>query len=260
MDWTIGIFIFFAGCFGLLIGSFLNVVAIRVLKKESIVFPPSHCVDCNHKLGPLDLVPVLSYLFLCSKCRYCKSPISLIYPAGELATGILFALFTYQLGLQSELIAGLFFVSILVVITITDLREMLIPNRIIFFAMAVGAGLRLFAHTLPIWNYLSAFVVGIGILYLIARISSALLKKEGIGGGDLKLFAFIGLILGIKLTLLAIFISSLLGTIFGLCLIIIGKYDKNRYLPFGPFIAAGSMITYLWGNHLVKWYMELVLI
>jgi leader peptidase (prepilin peptidase)/N-methyltransferase len=259
MDWTNGILIIFAGCFGLLIGSFLNVVAIRVLKKESVVFPPSHCVDCNHKLGPLDLVPVLSYLFLIGKCRYCKSPISMIYPAGELATGILFALFTYQLGFHSELIAGLFFVSILVVITITDLREMLIPNRIIFFAMAVGAVLRVFVHTLPVWNYLAAFVIGIGILYAIAWISSVLLKKEGIGGGDLKLFAFIGLILGIKLTLLAIFMSSLLGTIFGLYLIIVGKYDRNRYLPFGPFIAGGSMITYLWGNQIVQWYMELVL-
>jgi leader peptidase (prepilin peptidase)/N-methyltransferase len=259
MDWTNGILIIFAGCFGLLIGSFLNVVAIRVLKKESVVFPPSHCVDCNHKLGPLDLVPVLSYLFLIGKCRYCKSPISMIYPAGELATGILFALFTYQLGFHSELIAGLFLVSILVVITITDLREMLIPNRIIFFAMAVGVGLRLFVHTLPVWNYLAAFVMGIGILYAIAWISSVLLKKEGIGGGDLKLFAFIGLILGIKLTLLAIFMSSLLGTIFGLYLITVGKYNRNRYLPFGPFIAGGSMITYLWGNQIVQWYLELVL-
>jgi leader peptidase (prepilin peptidase) / N-methyltransferase len=258
MEWTNDVIIIMAGCFGLLIGSFLNVVAIRTLKKESIVFPPSHCVDCNHKLGPLELVPVLSYVFLRGKCRYCKSSISMIYPAGELATGILFALFTYQLGLHLELIAGLFFVSILVVITITDLREMLIPNRIIFFAMAVGVGLRLFVHSLPVWNYLAASVTGIGILYFIAWISSALLKKEGIGGGDLKLFAFIGLILGIKLTFLAIFMSSLLGTVFGLYLIIARKYDRNRYMPFGPFIAGGSMVTYLWGNQIVQWYMELV--
>jgi leader peptidase (prepilin peptidase)/N-methyltransferase len=259
MDWMNGIFVLLAAGFGLLIGSFLNVVAIRVLKKESIVFPPSHCVNCNHRLGPLDLFPVLSYLFLRGKCRYCKNPISPVYPAGELATGLLYALFAYQLGFHSELIVGLFFVSILVVITITDLREMLIPNRIIFFAMAVGAVLRLFVHTLPVWNYLAALVMGLGILFAITWISSALLKKEGMGGGDLKLFAFIGLILGIKLTLLAIFMSSLLGTVFGLYLIIAGKYHRNQYMAFGPFIAAGSILVYLWGNEIIQWYMELVL-
>ncbi len=254
MDLLLGIYILLIALFGLLIGSFLNVVAIRTLKKESLSYPPSHCVHCNHQLGPLDLIPVLSYLFLRGKCRYCKAEISSAYAIGETTTALLFGLMAWQLGPTTELIVALFFASILVVIVQTDFREMIIPDRVIYFAMAVGFLLRIIIHPLPLWNHFSAFIIGGGSLFLIAIIGSAILKKDAMGGGDIKLLAFVGLILGIQLTLLTLFLASLIGTLYGLLLILLRRYNRNKYIPFGPFIAAGSLIAYLWGDTWIEWY------
>src|SRR5690606_8433930 len=129
-----------------------------------------------------------------------------MYPIGEAATALLFTLMAWQLGPVLELIPALLLVSILVAITISDLRYMLIPDRIVFFGYACALVLRIFIHPLPFWNYLLAFLVGGGTLYMIAWLSEVILKKEGMGGGDIKLFAFIGLLLGIKLTLLTLFV------------------------------------------------------
>lgn len=244
--------IILAATYGLVIGSFLNVVAIRMVKNESFVYPPSHCVHCNHRLGVLDLVPVFSYVFLRGKCRYCKQPISPIYPFGEAWTAIAFALMAWQWGASKELAAALLLVAILTVAMLTDLRAKIIPNKLVLFGIIAAAALRIWVHPLPLWNYAAAFFVGSGFLYLLA-----VATRGGMGGGDIKLYAFIGLILGIKLTLLSIFVASLLGSLYGLVLWIIRKYERGRGIAFGPFIACACFIVYIWGDEALNAYLNL---
>lgn len=255
MEITLTLFFFL---FGLLIGSFLNVVAIRVLKKESISFPPSHCVSCNHSLHSKDLIPMFSYMWLRGKCRYCRAPISYRYPAGEFITGVLYALAYLNVGYNEELVALLFFTSILIVITQTDLAEMLIPNKVVLVGVIGAVLIRLWVHPLPLWDYLVASVTGSGALLLIGIVFSWLLKKEAMGAGDIKLYVFIGLILGIKLTLLSIFIASIIGTLVGIVQILLMKQRAQREIPFGPYIALGSLIVYYAGNPLLEWYLSII--
>ncbi len=248
----LSIFLFF---FGLLIGSFLNVVAIRMLKGESIAFPPSHCTTCGHPLKPWELVPLLSYLTLRGSCRYCHARISPAYFWGELTTGLLFAWAGWMFGWQLETVVAVFIISILVVIVQTDFREMIIPNKVIAFGVVGGIIIRLFIHDLPLWNYGMSFILGGGIIYLISVVSSFILKKEAMGGGDVKLFAFVGLMLGFKLLLLSIFLASLLGFLIGVILLLSGRTKRGAYIPFGPYIAMGSLISYAWGNSIIAWYL-----
>nr|WP_057313609.1 A24 family peptidase [Paenibacillus sp. Soil766]KRE93173.1 hypothetical protein ASG89_06620 [Paenibacillus sp. Soil766] len=247
-----------AGLFGLVFGSFFNVVGIRVVKKESIAYPPSHCVHCNHELKPLDLIPVLSYLGLRGACRYCRAKISPIYPIGELVTAVAFAVTTWLIGPSLELIVGLVFVSILMICSIADSRYRIIPDKVVFSGMIVAFLLRIWIHPLPLWNYSVAFIVGGGVLYLVALASVLIMKKEGMGGGDIKLLAFIGLIVGIKLTLFTLFVASLFGTIYGLVQIRVKSSREDQGIPFGPFIAAGAFFSYFWGESVINWYLSFI--
>jgi leader peptidase (prepilin peptidase)/N-methyltransferase len=251
-------YVFYVFFCGLLIGSFLNVVAIRVLKKESISFPPSHCVHCNHRLHIKDLIPVFSYMWLRGKCRYCREPISSRYAIGEISTGLLFVLVFLVTGLQLELIAALFFVCILVIITQTDLQEMLIPNSVMITGIVGAILIRIWIHPYPIWDHAIAFFVGSGILLLLGWIWQKLLNREAMGGGDIKLYAFVGLLLGIQLTVLSLFLASVLGLLFGIYQIVRKKQHAQASFAFGPFIAVGSLITYLWGSNIINWYLGLL--
>jgi leader peptidase (prepilin peptidase)/N-methyltransferase len=248
-----------AGVLGLCIGSFLIVVALRIPKQQSFIYPPSQCVHCQHKLGVFDLIPVFSFLFLRCRCRYCKTSISLIYPVGESMAAVSFALLAWSIGLQPELLPAFFLAAILTAVTMTDLKYRLIPDKIVLFAVMIGLPLRIWTHPLPLWNHLLAMVIGGGTLYAIAWVSLLLLRKEGMGGGDIKLFTFIGLMLGIKLTLLTLFAASLIGTIFGLIQIMLGRMDRERAMPFGPFICIGAILSYVWGNDGIQWYFSLIL-
>ncbi|WP_281887212.1 A24 family peptidase [Paenibacillus sp. YYML68] len=247
------------GLFGLLIGSFLNVLALRLPTGDSFIYPPSHCVYCKHRLGALDLVPVLSYVVLGGKCRYCRTPISWIYPFGELMTAVLFALMAWQLGPTPELLVGLFLAAVLSAITVTDLKYMLIPDKIIAFALLLGLILRAFIHTQPFWYYVVSAFAGGALLYAIAWASERWLRKEGMGGGDIKLFVFIGLMLGFKLTLLTLFAASLFGLIGGLVLLRLSKQNQEAHIPFGPFIALGAVFSYLWGEASIALYIQFIL-
>jgi leader peptidase (prepilin peptidase) / N-methyltransferase len=253
------LFIALVSLFGLLIGSFLNVVAIRVPKGESIIHPPSHCSACKHQLTAIDLIPVFSYLYLQGKCRHCRTSFSYKYALFECLTAILFGISAWFFGMSLDLIVALFITSILLIIFQTDLAEMIIPDRIILFGVIIGALLRLWIHPLPLWHYGLGLLAGGGVLYIIAVLSQLLLRKEGMGGGDIKLFGFIGLIVGFKLTLFTLFAASLLGTLFGIALMVAGKYRRGRYIPFGPFIAAGAFLSYLWGDSILSWYFGLLI-
>ncbi len=253
---TAGLLVILAA-YGLVIGSFLNVVGIRVLKRESIVYPPSHCVHCNHRLRAIDLVPVFSYLFLRGRCRYCRAPISPIYPIGEAVTAAGFVLAGWQLGLTPELFAGLLLVGIMVVISITDIREMIIPDVVVFPAIAVMLLFRLFVHPEPLWMYLAGAVAGSGAMFLAGWLGAALFKKESMGGGDVKLYVFAGLVLGLPLTVLSVFLACIIGLI--VALVTYKRSIRDRQpIAFGPSIALGCFISYLWGTPLVNWYVSLL--
>ena len=245
-------FAFTLGIAGLLIGSFLNVVAIRGLQKASIVYPASHCVHCQHTLRPFDLIPVVSYFFLRGRCRYCGESISPVYPIGEAAAAVVFAWIGWHYGpLNLEWIPALLLASVLIVITHTDLKEMTIPNAIVFPAAAIAAILRGMIHPLPYWNYVAAAAIGFGILYILA-----VLSRGGMGGGDMKLYLFIGLICGIPMTLLSLFFASLLGSLYGLGRQAFGRGKRKEAIPFGPFIACGTLPAFLYGNQIIALYLQ----
>jgi leader peptidase (prepilin peptidase) / N-methyltransferase len=248
-----------AAVFGLLLGSFLNVVAIRVPKRESISFPPSHCVHCKHRLGPLDLVPVLSYVLLQGSCRYCKARISPIYPIGEAITAAAFSVLAWHIGLTPELAPALTVAAILIAVSLSDIRYRLIPDRILLAGTILLISLRLWSHPLPLWSYAFGAIAGFLVLYAIAWLGTLWLKKNAMGGGDIKLFAFVGLFLGWKLTLLNVFASSVLGAIMGAMIMLLARKGNQTEIPFGPFIALGAVMCYLYGESVLRWYIHLVL-
>ena len=241
----------FFSIFGLVFGSFYNVVGLRVPKNESIAFPPSHCTNCDRQLTPLDLVPVFSYLFLRGRCRSCGEKIHWVYPLMEAITAALFAISFWQLGFQPELIIALIFVSLLVIITVSDIAYMLIPDKVLLPVGIVLLVLRLFIPLDPWWDALLGAAVGFGILLLIAIVS-----KGGMGGGDIKLFFVIGLVLGTSGTLMTLFFASLIGAIAGIVQLRVRNQDRKTPVPFGPSIALGAVITYFWGDALLNWYMN----
>ena len=249
MDIVITIFFFI---YGIIFGSFFNVVGLRVPKGESIVKPPSHCTVCDRNLTAVDLVPVFSYVFLKGKCRGCGTKISWIYPVMELVTGLLFAISYVQLGFSVELIVAILFVSMLVIITVSDLAYMLIPDKILLFFLIPLALARIFSLLSPWWDSILGAIIGFGLLFLIA-----LLSKGGMGGGDIKLFFVIGIVLGMSNTLLTLFLASVIGTVIGIIVLRKAKKGRKTPIPFGPSIAIAAVLAYFYGNTLVDWYVNL---
>ena len=238
--------------YGLVFGSFFNVVGLRVPKGESIVRPPSHCTICDRNLTARDLVPVFSYVFLKGKCRGCGTKIHWMYPVMELITGLLFALAYIELGFSLELIVAILFISLLVIITVSDIAYMLIPDKILLFFLIPLIVARVFSPLSPWWDSILGAVVGFGVLFLVAVVS-----KGGMGGGDIKLFFVIGIVLGTMHSLLTLVLASLLGAVVGIITLRITKQGRKTPIPFGPSIAVAAVITYFYGEAIVDWYVNL---
>jgi len=237
---------------GLLTGSFLNVVIYRLPKKESIVFPRSHCPYCGKELGVFDLIPVVSFIFLRGRCRYCGEKISWQYPLVEIITGLLFLSFYYLDGLNIYFISHLILTGLLLPISIIDFRYQLIPNKITFPGIALGLILAFFSDHITISSALLGLVIPGGFLLLLA-----LLSKGGMGMGDVKLAAMIGTFIGPVYSFLSIFIGALLGMVYG---IIISFRKRNRdrtRVPFGTFICIGTILILYWGEQILDWYLNL---
>jgi len=241
----------------LFIGSFLNVVALRIPNKESIVFPPSHCPTCKHRLSALDLIPILSYLSLRGKCRYCGERISSIYPFGEFLTLVIFLLIPYFFGFSKELYIAFPFAMVMIAVTLSDIRYHIIPDKITYPAIILFILLRLWIHPLPLWNYFFAVFLIFSILVILNVMSERIFHKVGMGGGDLKLFLLIGIVLGWQNTLLALFLSSAVGSILGILLIALRIIQRKQMIPYGPFIFIGTMFAYFLGNQIWGWYLGL---
>jgi prepilin signal peptidase PulO-like enzyme (type II secretory pathway) len=242
---------------GLLISGMLNAIAIRWDSRFLQFFPPTY--DLNKQVKPkrYAVVPLFSILYSMLNHATSKATIVWRYAIGDLFTTVLFAHAAYEIGWQPEFLAALFFISILVIIVQTDLTDMIIPNKMVAVGVIGAIGIRLFVHPLPLLNYGIAALAGSGALLLIGIIGSCVLKKETMGGGDVKLYVFIGLILGVKLTLFSLFLASLFGLIGGIALIATGAHSKGKTIPFGPYIAAGALAAYYWGNSLIEWYLLL---
>ncbi|RAP74746.1 prepilin peptidase [Paenibacillus montanisoli] len=248
------IFYTYSFLIGLIAGSFYNVVGLRVPKKESIVRPGSHCSHCQRKLTIGELIPVVSYLFLKGKCKGCGHRISPIYPLIELVNAALFVAAPIILGWSSELAIAWLLISLLTIITVSDIAYMLIPDKILLFFGTIFILLRFFVQpAVAWWEPLAGAAAGFGLLLLIA-----ILSKGGMGGGDIKLFAVLGWVLGWKLVLIAFVIAAFYGTILGLIGMIAGRVRVGKPMPFAPAIAMGTLTAYFFGERFLHWYYTII--
>jgi leader peptidase (prepilin peptidase) / N-methyltransferase len=236
-------------CFGLTIGSFANVCIYRLPRKESVAFPGSHCPACSAAVRPLDNIPVLSYIILGGKCRDCAIRISPVYPVIEMVTAVLLLAGFFKLGLSFEFLIYAVMAPTLVIITAIDIEHQIIPDVITLPGIVLG--LAVGTYTIGITDSLLGFFAGGGLFYLLAVLSNG-----GMGGGDIKYIAAAGALLGWQKVLLVIFIGSFLGSIVGMFQILVQKKSRKSLIPFGPFLASGTLITLLYGNTLIRLYLE----
>ncbi len=228
--------------FGTVLGSFYNVVGYRLPKNESLITPSSHCPNCNHKLGPSELIPILSYVFQRGKCKNCKQKISLFYPVFELATGLLFAASYIIFGYNIDFILSITFISILLIVIISDYQTMIIPDEVLIVGGILLVIELIIKNGLNVWvNILNGLIAFI-IMYLIKKLGDFLFKKESMGGGDIKLMSLFGLVLGWQLSIISIFIASFIGL--PISLYILYK-NKSDIIPFGPFLSISAIILWL---------------
>lgn len=239
--------------FGLLFGSFFNVVGIRVPIKEPFIQERSKCPVCKHTLHWLQLIPVVSFIFQKGKCRYCSQKISPIYPIMESITGILFAMSYVKFGWNIELLIALVFISMLMIVTVSDIRYMIIPNRILLFYVPIFIFLRMIHPLDPWWSSIIGGILGYVMIAIIIFIS-----KGGMGAGDMKLLAVSGIVLGMQTILLAFLIACLTGAIVGGFLLLIKKIKRNQPIPFGPYIVIGIVIAYFYGDKINNWYIQML--
>lgn len=235
-------------------GSFFNVVGLRIPKKESIVYPRSSCPSCQTPLKWYELIPILSFFILKGKCHHCQHKISILYPLIEFVTGVLFVFSFYKMGLQEEFIVTLTFISLLIIVTVSDLVYQIIPNRILLFFTMVLLIERLIFPLSPWYDSFLGALTGFSLLYLIA-----LLSKGGMGGGDIKLYFVIGIVLGVKGVLLSFFLATIVGTLFSLLGMMVRKLHRKSAIPFGPFISIGAILSYFYEKELIHWYIQLLL-
>ena len=238
------------GLYGVVIGSFLNVLTLRIPLKESVTLKRSHCMTCGHTLSWYELFPLFSYIFLGGKCRHCKSKISIQYPLVEGLNGILYVIVFLVHGVSVETILYCLCASALIALSVIDWRTQEIPMGFNIFILLLGL-VRLITD-LGNW---SQYVIGLfavsGFLYLLFLIT----KGRGIGGGDIKLMAATGLLLGWQLNIIAFLLGCVLGSIIHLTLMAVKK--ANRVLAFGPYLSMGVYIAMIWGEQLVSWYQSM---
>jgi len=248
---------FFAFAFGAVVGSFLNVCICRLPKGESVVFPPSHCTRCDYVIRWYDNIPILSYLFLRGKCRRCGEPISLQYPLVEFINGALTLALFLRFGPSFAFAVLFLFCSALVVITFIDLEHQIIPDAITLPGIVIGFAVSFFIPTLGWLNSLIGILAGGGSLLLVAYGYQLLAKRDGMGGGDIKLLAMMGAFFGWKAILFIIFASSLLGSVIGISIMLMQKKDATLAIPFGPYLASAAVLYIFYGNRIIFWYLNM---
>jgi leader peptidase (prepilin peptidase) / N-methyltransferase len=237
--------------YGIVIGSFLNVCIYRIPKQENITITRSHCMNCGYQLRWYDLIPVFSHILLKGQCRSCKEKISIQYPLIETLNGLLYILIFYFNGLNLESIFYCILTSALIVLSIIDFRSFEIPVGINLFIAIIGI-LRVAFDFNNILSYLVGLCCVSGFLLLLYILT----KGNGIGGGDIKLMAAAGLLLGYKLIILAFLLGCIIGSVLHLLRMAIWK--QERVLAFGPYLSIGIFLSMLFGNTIIHWYFSLL--
>jgi len=240
--------------FGTLIGSFLNVCIYRIPEGLSVVRPASRCPECFEPIRWYQNIPILSWLVLRGKCGQCGASISIRYAAVEMLTGLLFVMVVTVFGFSFVSFIYAVFIASMVVITFIDIDHQIIPDAISLPGIIVGFIFSFFNPSLAWSDSIFGILLGGGSLYVVAFIYELLTKKEGMGGGDIKLLAMIGAFLGWKSILPIIFISSLLGTIVGIPLMLFKGETSKFAIPFGPFLALAAVVYLFFGEAIVQWY------
>lgn len=259
------VFSIFALVLGLLVGSFLNVCVHRLPLGLSVVKPRSRCPSCENPIVWYDNIPVVSWLLLGAKCRNCKTPISWQYPLVELLTGLLFfgVYWRFQWTMATPVYMAL--AAALVLVTFVDLTDWTIPNEVTYPGIPIGvvcavileaypeSGLHCEGALSPVFNSLIGVVVGGGSLYLLDKLSLLLLKKRGMGFGDVKLLAMLGAFFGYQSVILIIMLASVLGSVVGVALILLARAktevdgeaaaEGGHYLPFGPYLSVAGLVA-----------------
>lgn len=237
--------------FGLVIGSFLNVCIYRIPKKENIVTTRSHCMHCGYELKWYDLIPLLSWVLLRGKCRKCGTKVSIQYPLIELLNGILYLFVFIKFGVCIDTVLYCFFVSALLVLSVIDFRTYEIPLGINIWIGLLGL-IHVGIHRLDWINYVVGFFSVSLFLYLLYIVT----KGRGIGGGDVKLMAVSGLLLGWQNNILAFLLGCMIGSVIHLLRMKITKAD--HVLAMGPYLATGLVVSMFFGTQLITWYINLL--
>lgn len=241
------------GALGLAVGSFLNVCIYRLPRRESLVFPASHCTSCGRALSWYENVPVGSYLVLGGRCRSCRARIALMYPLVEVAAAVIAVTWYLQYGLSLLFVSRLVFALALLVLFVIDLQQRILPNVITLPGIVVGLVFSPFVP--PGWREaLIGALIGGGGLFVVAEGYYRIRGEEGLGMGDVKMLGMIGAFLGWKLMLLTLVLSSLAGSLVGVLMIASGKGDMKYALPFGTFLTLGALAACIFGDPIVRWY------
>lgn len=247
-----------AVAFGLILGSFVNVLIYRLPLGRSVVFPRSRCPACGVAIAPYDNIPLVSYLLLLrGRCRYCRAPISPRYPLVEALMGVASLAAYVRHGLNLEYAVELGFVGAMVALVFIDYRHRILPDAITLTGTAAGLLLAGPRATLTVGDSLAGIVLGGGLLFLVAEVYFRLRRLEGLGMGDVKMMAMAGSFLGWKTVLLTVFLGSLGGSVVGLLLMVFQGRTLKTTLPFGTFLGAAATASLFVGSPLLDWYTSL---
>jgi len=239
------------GLLGLAVGSFLNVVSDRLPAGKSLLSPPSFCDSCLKRLSPVDLIPVLSFILLRRRCRYCGALIPYRVMLVEAGTGLLFGFLYWHYGLSAEFAVILFYCCVFIVILVIDLEHHLILNKIIYPCVIIAVIINIFMDEPGIIYSLIGGGTGLALLLI-----PALISRGGMGWGDVKMAALIGLVTGFPQVFIALFIAVVSGGLFAVILLALKIRKRKEAIPFGPFLALATMVTLLWGNGILNWYLS----
>jgi leader peptidase (prepilin peptidase)/N-methyltransferase len=254
-----GLFLAIFTVLGLSVGSFLNVCSDRLPAGRSIINPPSACDACQKRLGFRDLVPVFSYLWLRGRCRYCHTPIPWRLPAVEAAMGVVFPLLYWYYGLSLELGFSLVYTCLLTLIMLIDIEHQLIPDKVVYPGMVLALAFSPFQPALGTGAGLRVIsAVSGGAAGLVVMLLFFLLARGGMGLGDVKMAAMLGLITGFPRVFVALFLAVIAGGLVAAALLSLGLKKRRQPIPFGPFLSIGTMAVVIWGDDIIGWYQQLI--
>jgi leader peptidase (prepilin peptidase)/N-methyltransferase len=237
---------------GTIIGSFANVCIYRLPWRQSLLFPGSHCPHCQQAIRPWHNIPLLSYVYLGGRCADCQTTISWRYPLVELLCGLLYVFLYRQFGFSGQSLVLTLLATSLLIVSCIDLEHKIVPDVITLPGILAGLFASLFITSVGFINAIVGVCLGGGLFFLIA-----ILSRGGMGGGDIKLVAMIGAFLGWQAVLVTIFLGALSGALVGISLMMLKKKGRKDPVPFGPFLAIGALMTMVWEQDLVIWYMHL---